>query len=81
MKVTVPLLFVANIDDRIFPFPANLELFSALASADRRMHVFPGDHGSLPPDEAALMAQFLADRLVQPSERLVTSPEAQGPGA
>jgi pimeloyl-ACP methyl ester carboxylesterase len=62
-EVRVPLLFVANMDDAVFPFPGNLELFNALGSEDKRMHVLPGGHGTLPADEPATMAQFLADRL------------------
>jgi dienelactone hydrolase len=69
-RVTVPVRFVANWDDTVFPLPGNLELFGALASSDKRMYVFPGAHGDLPPDELPRLAAFLDGQLtgtIQPA--------------
>jgi dienelactone hydrolase len=62
-RVTVPVRFVANWDDTVFPLTGNLELFGALASSDKRMYLFPGAHGDLPPDELSRLAAFLDDQL------------------
>jgi dienelactone hydrolase len=62
-RVTVPVRFVANWDDTVFPLAGNLELFGALASSDKRMYIFPGAHGTLPPDELSRLAAFLDDQL------------------
>jgi dienelactone hydrolase len=67
-RVTVPVRFVANWDDTVFPLPGNLELFGALASSDKRMYLFPGAHGNLPPDELPRLATFLDNQLTGTSQ-------------
>jgi dienelactone hydrolase len=62
-RITCPVLFVLDTDDELFPLDHGVELFRALGSEDRRLHVFPGPHGTMPPDEPSTMRDFLASRL------------------
>jgi fermentation-respiration switch protein FrsA (DUF1100 family) len=65
-RVTCPVLFFVNWDDRRAPRSEAFELFDLIASTDKRLLAYPGDHGDLP-DEATraseeFLARFLADR-------------------
>jgi dienelactone hydrolase len=62
-RITCPVLFVLDTDDELFPLAGGIDLFLALGSQDKRLHVFPGPHGAMPPDERAVMRDFLLDRL------------------
>jgi dienelactone hydrolase len=62
-RVRCPTLFVVQWDDELFGREACLELFDALGSADKRMHVHPGRHGSVPPEAFQASEAFLANRL------------------
>lgn len=63
--VRCPLLFLAQLEDQLFAPAGVLELFTELASRDKRMHVNVGLHGELPADEHAGAVTFLVDRLQQ----------------
>lgn len=62
-KVRCPVLFVAQRDDELFPLTAALELFDALGTPDKRLHVHPGGHGAVPAEELDASEAFLAARL------------------
>jgi dienelactone hydrolase len=62
-RVRCPVLFLAQADDELFPLDAALELFVALGSADKRLHVHPGGHGQVPGEEFDASEAFLASRL------------------
>jgi len=61
--VRCPLLFLAQLQDQLFAPAGVLELFSELASRDKRMHINVGLHGDVPADEHAGAVTFLVDRL------------------
>ncbi len=62
-KVTIPVLFLVQWDDEIFPRERAFDLFSALATPDKRLHAGPGAHSALTRDEYADTERFLADHL------------------
>ena len=62
-NVTCPVLFMVQWDDEIFERGGALELFDAIGSRDKRMHVHPGKHGDFPPEAADATREFLAARL------------------
>jgi dienelactone hydrolase len=61
--VTCPVLVVQQWDDQVFPRDACLNLFDAIGSTEKRLHVTPGRHGRVPPDELDAAAAFLAAHL------------------
>lgn len=61
--VRCPLLFLAQLEDQLFAPAGVLELFTLLASDDKRMHVNVGAHGAVPADEQAGAVKFLVDHL------------------
>lgn len=63
--VRCPLLFLAQLQDQLFEPAGVLELFTALESPDKRMHVNVGTHGEVPADEHAGTVTFLVERLRQ----------------
>ncbi len=62
-RVTCPVMFMVQWDDEIFDRDGALELFDAIGSRDKRMHVHPGKHGAVPLEAADAMREFLAARL------------------
>ena len=62
-RVTCPLLFMVQWDDERFGREGAFELFGALGSRDKRMHVHPGAHGALPLEAADTTREFLAAHL------------------
>jgi dienelactone hydrolase len=62
-RVTCPVLFMVQWDDEIFDRDGALELFDAIGSHDKRMHVHPGKHGDFPQEAADATREFLATRL------------------
>ena len=62
--VRCPVLFVAQWHDELFPRHQAFELFEALGSPDKRMHVHPGMHGEVPAEEFEASRHILAAHLV-----------------
>lgn len=63
-KVTVPVLFLVQWDDELYPREGGLRLFDLLGSRDKTLHANPGRHLAFPPAEIAEAARFL-DRLLR----------------
>ena len=63
LNVMCPVMFVVQWDDEIFDRDGALELFHAIGSSDKRMHVHPGKHGAFPQEAADAGRMFLAARL------------------
>lgn len=67
-RVRCPVLFVAQWDDRLFPWTSAAALFGALGSRDKRLHAHPGEHGDVPVEELdaseAFLGRYLAAALV-----------------
>ena len=53
-------------NDELFEREGALELFDAIGSHDKRMHVHPGRHGDFPQEAADATREFLAARLLAP---------------
>jgi hypothetical protein len=66
--LTIPVLFLMQWDDAANSRNACLNLFDAIGSPFKRMHVAPGGH-SIPADELAAGARFLVEHL-GPSTRI-----------
>ena len=62
-KVTCPVLFLAQWDDELFPRSTAIELFEALGSTDKRLHLQMGRHAEVPTEEFLFSEGFLAEHL------------------
>ncbi|MGI8778037.1 MAG: dienelactone hydrolase family protein [Acidimicrobiales bacterium] len=62
-RVTCPVAFIQQWDDSLLPRQPVLDLFDALASVDKRLHVHPGEHASVPVEEMEFSIAFLARHL------------------
>jgi dienelactone hydrolase len=62
-RVSCPVLFLMQLEDERVPRAEGLELFDAIASADKRLHAHPGGHGAMPEEEMTAAEQFLATYL------------------
>lgn len=62
-QVMAATLFVQHWDDELFDRQGTLDVFTALATPDKRLVVYPGGHFGRTPEELALTADFLAQRL------------------
>lgn len=62
-NVTCPVMFMVQWDDEFFDREGALDLFDAIGSHDKRMHVHPGKHGAFPQEAADAGSEFLAIRL------------------
>jgi len=61
--VTCPVLFLIQRDDQLFPLETSLDLFDALGSTDKRLHLQLGRHGDVPAEEFEASEGFLAAHL------------------
>jgi dienelactone hydrolase len=62
-QVTIPVLFLQQWDDELFPREDCLALFDLLASEDKTLHASPGGHLGVPRAELGGAAHFLRRRL------------------
>lgn len=62
-QITVPVLFLLQWDDELYPRDGGLALFGLIGSVDKALHARPGRHLDLPPAELAEGASFLARHL------------------
>jgi hypothetical protein len=62
--VSCQVLFVVQWHDELFPRALAFELFEALGSTDKRMHVSPGMHAEVPAEEFEVSGRFLASHLL-----------------
>jgi len=62
-RITCPVAFIQQWDDSLLPRQPVLDLFDALASVDKRLHVHPGEHASVPVEEMEFSIAFLARHL------------------
>jgi len=58
-QVTVPVLFLLQWDDELYPRAGGLTLFDMLGSSEKTLHASPGRHLDFPPAEIAEAARFL----------------------
>lgn len=62
-QITIPVLFLLQWDDELYPRDGGLTLFDLLGSDDKTLHASPGRHLEFPPAELAEAARFLDRRL------------------
>jgi dienelactone hydrolase len=62
-RITVPVQFLVQWDDRLVPRDQGLALFDALASPEKTLHANPGGHGDVPPFEIDSSLGFFARHL------------------
>jgi len=66
-KIRCPVLFLAQWNDELFRRDRVFELFGAIGSSDKRLHVNPGLHQDVPFEEFRASEQFLARTLSRSS--------------
>jgi hypothetical protein len=64
LRDNLPVLFVLQRDDELFPVTAGYELFDALGTTDKRLHLNLGRHSAVPVDEFEFTEAFLAKHLL-----------------
>ncbi|MGW0854949.1 dienelactone hydrolase family protein [Streptomyces sp. NPDC002690] len=62
-RITVPVQFLVQWDDRMVPRDQSLALFDALASPEKTLHANPGEHGSVPSFEVDSSLRFFVRHL------------------
>lgn len=62
-RITVPVMFLVQLDDELFSTASSLELFGDLASPHKRLFGAPGRHRDVPADAFWLSVDFLASHL------------------
>ncbi|HEY8081466.1 MAG TPA: hypothetical protein VIE15_05190, partial [Acidimicrobiales bacterium] len=60
VRITVPTLFLMQLDDELFSTEGSLALFRAIGSEDKRLFASPGRHRDVPTDAFHLSIDFLA---------------------
>ncbi|NIY63713.1 alpha/beta hydrolase family protein [Streptomyces malaysiensis] len=63
-RITVPVEFLVQWDDERVPREQSLALFDAFASAEKTLHVNPGEHGDIPEFELDSALRFFSRHLV-----------------
>ncbi len=72
----MPLAFLMQLEDELFPREGYLELFDALAAEDKRLHANPGLHPEVPAEEVDFVCDFLQARLSGDVPRRIVNPLA-----
>ena len=62
-RLTIPVLFLLQWDDELFPRTDGLALFDRLGTRSKTLHANPGSHLQVPPAEIAQAVQFLRQHL------------------
>jgi dienelactone hydrolase len=62
-QISIPVLYLLQWDDELFPREDGLTLFDLLGTRDKTMHANPGGHLRLPRAEIDGMLEFLRNRL------------------
>jgi dienelactone hydrolase len=62
-RITVPILFIVQLEDELVGREGALALFDAFASTDKRLHANPGAHAAVPAEEMDASEAFLAKHL------------------
>jgi len=63
LRADLPVLFVLQRDDELFPLETGIALFDALGTSDKRLHLNLGAHSAVPVDEFEATQAFLAKHL------------------
>lgn len=63
-SLSIPVLFVFQADDELMTLQSGIDLFLALGSKDKTMHLNPGGHVQMPPHERAAAEDFFRRHLL-----------------
>jgi dienelactone hydrolase len=66
-RVRCPVLFQQKWDDELFDRPGQLAVFDALATADKRLCVYPGGHTAVQGEQMRDLERFVVERLEKPA--------------
>jgi dienelactone hydrolase len=61
-RITVPVLYHAQLDDTLFPYDGQRALFDRLATTDKELISYPGPHGVTDPAAVERWRTFIAER-------------------
>jgi len=75
-RIELPVAFLMQLEDELFPRDGYLELFDAIAAQDKRLHANPGLHPEVPAEEVEFVFEFLAARLAGEVPRRIVNPLA-----
>jgi dienelactone hydrolase len=73
--LTCPVLFLQQWNDEFFARQTVLDLFDAIGSSDKRLHVQPGAHAAVPPEELEHSVAFLVKHLAPTTATPPAEPE------
>ena len=76
-KIDVPLLFLTQLEDELFPREGCYAVFDAFASQDKRMHCNPGLHPEIPAEEIDFSFDFMLAHIEGRAERRIVNPLAE----
>lgn len=76
-QIEIPILFLMQMEDELFPRDGCLEVFDAFASKDKRMHCNPGLHPEIPQEEIDFSFEFLLGHIEGTRERRIVNPLAE----
>jgi len=62
-RITCAVLFLVQHHDELFSYDRALELFEAIGSEDKSLHVNPGRHGAVPVEEFEFSERFVSRHL------------------
>ncbi|MDQ3106345.1 MAG: hypothetical protein M3Q68_00875 [Actinomycetota bacterium] len=65
-SLSIPILFVFQADDELMTLQSGLDLFAAIGSSEKTMHLNPGGHVQTPPFERTAAEEFFR-RHLQPT--------------
>ena len=65
-QVNCPVLFQQKWDDELFDRPGQLAVFDALATADKRLCIYPGGHTAVQGEQMRDLESFVVERLARP---------------
>lgn len=66
-QVNCPVLFQQKWDDELFDRQGQLALFDGLATADKRVCIYPGGHTAVQGEQMRDLERFIAERLEKPA--------------
>ena len=76
-QIDIPLFFIMQLEDELFPREGCIEVFDAFASVDKRMHSNPGLHPEIPAEEIDFAFEFLRGHIEGKRKRRIVNPLAQ----
>jgi dienelactone hydrolase len=76
-RIKIPLLFLMQLEDELFPREGCYEVFDAFASKDKRMHCNPGLHPEIPQEEIDFSFEFLLGYIEGKRKPRIVNPLAE----